>query len=413
MTPEASPPPVGAPIPFAEFVALVAALMALTALGIDSMLPALPAIGRSLRVATDNGQQFVITAFVTGLGLGQLVHGPLADRYGRRALLIGSLLLYVAANIACAMSASFALLLAARVVGGAAIAGGRVATVAIVRDCYQGRAMARVMSIAFMMFMIVPVIAPAFGQGVLSLGGGWRTIFWTIAGVAAAVLVWFAIRMPETLASERRLPISPGRIVQSYAQVLSDRWSLGYTLAAGCLVGALYGYLNSVQQIMAQVFARPALLTAVFAGAASLMAGANLVNARAVMRVGTRRLSHGAVVGMLVLGIGHFVLARLGHETLWSFAILQALTMACFGLAATNFSSIAMTNMGAIAGTASSVQGFASVTMAAGIGVVIGQAFDRTTGPLAAGYAVCAGAALMIVLVAERGRLFHPVQAGT
>ena len=405
--------PTGAPIPFAEFVALVAALMAMTALGIDSMLPALPAIGRSLRVAAENHQQFVITAFVTGFGIAQLVHGPLADRFGRRQLLLACLTLYAIANVLAALASSFALLLAARAVGGAAIAGSRVATVAIVRDCFQGRAMARVMSIAFMMFMIVPVIAPAYGQAVLSAGGDWRAIFWTIAVSAILVLGWFAWRMPETLRPEARVPLSPARIWRSYRDVMTDRLSLGYALAAGCLTGALYGYLNSVQQIMAEVFGRPELLTVVFAGAAALMAAANLTNARFVMRVGTRRLSHGAVAAMLLLGLAHFATVKLGAETLWSFAIFQALTLACFGLAGTNFSSIAMTNMGGVAGTASALQGFATVTLGAAIGVVIGQAFDRSAAPLAVGYAVCAALALLIVFVTERGRLFHPVQSGT
>ena len=403
-----NPTPQTSPLPFTEFVALIASLMAMTALGIDSMLPALPAIGRSLDVANENSQQFVITAFVAGFGVAQLFHGPLADRLGRRRLLIGALLLYILANVLCAVASSFTLLLAARVVGGAAIAGGRVATVAIVRDCYQGRAMARVMSITFMVFMIVPVIAPAFGQGVLAVYDSWRLIFWVIAVVAIGVLGWFAWRMPETLKPEDRVPLSPARIARSYWTVLTDRWSLGYTLAAGCLVGALYGYLNSVQQIMADTFRRPELLTVIFAAAAGLMAVANLVNARLVMRLGTRRLSHGAVVAMLALGAAHFALARSGGETLVTFGVLQALTMACFGLASTNFSSMAMSNMGAIAGTASSVQGFLSVTLGAGIGAVVGQAFDGTTAPLALGYAVAAGLALAIVFVTERGRLFRP-----
>ncbi len=410
---EPSPQPVGAPIPFAEFVALIAALMAMTALGIDTMLPALPEIGRQLHVASENHQQFVITAFVTGFGLAQLVHGPLADRFGRRRFLLVCLSFYVVANALAAVASSFALLLAMRVVGGAAIAGARVATVAMVRDCYQGRAMARVMSIAFMVFIIVPVIAPALGQGVLAIYDSWRLIFWVIAGSALAVLAWFAWRMPETWPAERRLPLDARRIALSYRAVVSDRWSLGYTLAAGCLTGALYGYLNSVQQIMADVFGRPDLLTAVFGGAATLMAAANLTNARLVMRLGTRRLSHGAVIAMLLLGVAHFALAETGAETLVSFTLIQALTLACFGLASTNFSSMAMTNMGGLAGTASSLQGFGAVTLGAGIGVVIGQAFDRSTAPLAAGYAVCAGVALVIVLVTEGGRLFRPAQQGT
>jgi len=408
VSPDHASGPAGAPIGFAEFVALVAALMSLAALGIDSMLPALPAMGAALGVATENQRQFIITAFVLGFGIAQLVHGPLADRYGRRTVLLFAIGGYAIANVACAVSASFTLLLAARVFGGAMVAATRVATVAMVRDCYHGRAMARVMSIAFMVFMIVPVLAPAFGQTVL-LFADWRGIFWVIGGISMGMWAWLYIRMPETLHADAQQPLSVARILSGWRQTLGDRWSLGYTLASTSLMGALYGYLNSVQQIMFDTFGKPRLLAVMFALTAMLMAAANLTNARLVMRLGTRLISHSALTLLVVLSALHLSLALAGFETLVGFVVLQALTMGCFGLATSNFSSMAMENMGAIAGTASSVQGFTSVTFGAVIGVVIGQAFDGSTAPLAAGFLICGVVALAIVAVTERGRLFHPV----
>ena len=398
--------PAGAPIGFVEFVALVAALMSLAALGIDSMLPALPAIGAALGVATENQRQFIVTAFVLGFGIAQLAHGPLADRFGRRTVLLWAIGGYVIANIACAVSASFELLLAARVFGGAMVAATRVATVAMVRDCYHGRPMARVMSIAFMVFMIVPVLAPAFGQTVL-LFANWRGIFWVVAGLSLVIWTWFFVRMPETLHPDAQQPLSVKRVAGGWKQTLSDRWSLGYTLASTSLMGALYGYLNSVQQIMFDTFKHPQLLAVMFAVTAALMAAANLTNARLVMRLGTRLISHSAVTALVVLSAIHLAVALAGYETLVGFVILQALTMGCFGLATSNFSSMAMENMGGIAGTASSVQGFTSVTFGAVIGVVIGQAFDGSTAPLAAGFLICGVVALGVVAVTERGRLFR------
>lgn len=395
----------GAPLPMAEFIALVAALMSLTALGIDAMLPALPAIGESLGAPTQNARQFVITAFVAGFGLGQLIHGPLADRFGRRRDLMVALVIYALANAACALAGTFEQLIAARVLGGVAVAAARVATVAMVRDCYHGRAMARVMSIAFIVFMIVPVLAPAFGAGVL-LFGGWRDIFWAIGGVTLLVLGWFGLRMPETLHAEDRKPLSLARIAGGWRIAATDRWSLGYTLAATALLGGLYGYLNSVQQIVADTFGRPQLLVILFAGTAATMAAANLTNARLVMRVGTRRLAHAAVLVMLAASAVHLALGLAGRETVLTFAVLQAITLGCFGLASANFSAMAMENMGHVAGTAASVQGFTSVTLGATIGAVIGQSFDGTTVPLAAGFLLAALATLAIVLVTERGRLF-------
>ena len=405
--PVAAPAQRGAPIGFAEFVALVASLMALGAIGTDAMLPALPAIGDALHVADANARQFVITAFVIGFGVAQLIHGPLADRFGRRRVLMISLACYAVANIAAASADSFALLLVARTLGGAAIAATRVATVAMVRDCYVGRAMARVMSIAFIVFMIVPVLAPTFGATVL-LFANWRGIFWAIGGLSIGVFCWFGKRMPETLAPYDRLPISVDRIRRGWQTALTDRLSIGYTLATTALMGALYGYLNSIQQIVADTFGRPKLLVLIFATTAMTMAGANLFNARLVMRIGTRRISHGAVCMLIAVSLVHLIVALSGHETLVGFAVLQAITMGCFGLCTSNFSSMAMERMGAIAGTASSVQGFLSVTIGAIVGAMIGQAFDGSVVPLIAGFLVAGVLSLAIVFATERGRLFHP-----
>ena len=396
-----------APTGFAEFVALVAALMALTALGIDSMLPALPAIGTALGVATENQRQFVITAFLLGFGIAQLVHGPLADRYGRRPVLIAALAAYVVTNLVAALAGSFMLLLVARFAGGLAIAASRVVTVALVRDCYSGRAMARVMSLAFMVFMAAPVLAPSFGQLIL-LMGSWRLIFVLIAAVSAAVLTWFALRMPETLAIEARQPLSVARLAAGWRTTLTDRCSIGYTLAATALLGALYGFINSVQQIVAALTGSDDLLVPVFIGVAGMMALANLLNSRIVMRLGTRRISHSALAVLILLSGIHLAIASGGYETIWSFAVLQAFAMACFGLATANFSAMAMENMGGIAGTASSVQGFITVTIGAIVGAAIGQGFDGSTVPLYRGFFVAGLIAFVIVAIVERGRLFRP-----
>lgn len=399
-----------APLGFKEFVTLIACLMALTALGIDSMLPALPAIGAALDVAQENRRQFIITAFLIGFGVAQLVWGPLADRFGRKPVLTIALAAYVLTNLLATVSGSFVLLLGARVLGGAAISASRVVTVALVRDCYSGRAMARVMSLAFIVFMAAPVLAPMVGLALLQVGS-WRLIFGFIAGASALILAWFVWRMPETLPVERRQPLSPARLVSGYRLALTDRWSLCYTVAAMLLLGGLYGFINSVQQIMFDVFRRPDLLIPFFAFVGSVMAGVNLLNSRLVMRLGTRVISHSALLGLIVVAGVHLVIAWSGVENLWSFAILQALMMGCFGLANSNFSAMAMENMGEIAGTASSVQGFLTVTVGALIGAVIGQSFNGSTVPLYLGFTLVGVAALAIVLAAERGRLFHGHQS--
>ena len=399
-----APVQTGAPIGFVEFVALVASLMALGALGTDAMLPALPAMGDALGVRDENGRQWVISAFLAGFGLAHLVHGPLVDRFGRRRMLLWAIAGYVVANGAAALAGSYTLLIVARVAAGAMVAGTRIATVALVRDCYSGRAMARVMSIAFMVFMVVPVLAPTVGQVVL-IFGDWRAIFWVIAGSSALLGGWIALRLPETLRPEMRLAVEPGRIWAGWRETLSDRQSVGYTLASAMMMGGLYGYLNSVQQIMFDTYRRPELLAAVFAVTAATMAAANLLNARFVMRLGTKRIAHGAIAALCVLAGVHLVFALGGRDTLVVFSILQALTMASFGLATANFSAMAMENMGGIAGTASSVQGFISVTAGVAIGAVIGQAYDGTTAPMIGGFLGVGLLALLCVAVTNRGRL--------
>ena len=405
-TPAPAPSADRSPLPFGEFVTLIAALMALTALGIDSMLPALPAIGEALDVAEPNTRQFVITSFLIGFSVAQLAYGPLADRYGRRPVLIFGLIASAITNLIAAISGSFVLLLIARLASGAAVAGARVVTVALVRDCYSGRAMARVMSLAFIFFMAAPVLAPSFGELVLAFAS-WRWIFGGIAIVTAIILAWFVLRMPETLPVSERQPLQPSRILAGYRIVLNDRYAVGYTIAAALLSGGLFGFVGSIQQIMEVTFERPKLLTVVFACVAGTMAAGSFFNSRIVMRFGTRLISHAALLGLVAVAGIHLAVTLAGLESLVSFIILQAMMMACFGLATSNFSAMGMENMGSIAGTASSLQGFVSMLAGAVLGAIIGQSFDGTTVPLYGGFLGLGLIALLVVFRTEHGRLFR------
>jgi len=396
-----------APLGFAEFVSLVAAMMALTALGIDSMLPALPAIGASLGVDEPNHRQYVITAFLIGFAFAQLAYGPLSDRFGRRPVLAIALASYVVTSAVAALSGSFVLLLVARAAMGAAAAGARVVSVALVRDCFAGRAMARVMSLAFIVFMAAPIVAPSLGQLILYVGS-WRLIFWAVAALACIVVLWFWLRMPETLGQEGRLSLSPSRVLADYRLMLRDRQAVGYTIGIMLLSGGMFGFIGSIQQVMEEVFHAPELLAVVFPCVASTMALGSFLNSRLVMKVGMRRISHTALAGMIVFAAIHLAVALADLESIWSFTILQALMMGCVGLSTSNFSAMAMEKMGEIAGTASSLQGFVTTLGSALIGAAIGQAFNGTTVPLYAGFLLMGLATLMVIAVTERGRLFRP-----
>ena len=390
---------------FPEFVCLIAMFMALNALAIDSMLPALPNIGDALGVVTDNSRQWVITAYLLGFGGAQIVYGPLADRYGRKPVLIGGLLIYVVFAVACAFAPTFELLIAARVATGVGAAATRVLAVSIVRDRYSGRTMARVMSLSFLVFLGVPILAPTVGQLIMTVAP-WRWIFGVLAVVGGAVLLWAMIRLPETLHPDDRLPINAKRIAGAFREAVTNRLSIGYTLAMTCITGALFGFINSSQQIFYDVFKAPELFTTVFAAIAGGIAVASLLNSRLVEKLGSRLISHTALLGFIAMGVIHSAINLSGHESIWTFAVLQALTMFCFGFIAGNFGAMAMEPMGHIAGTASSAQGFISTILGSLMGFAIGQSFNGSATPMTLGFTAMGILALIFVLIAERGRLF-------
>jgi DHA1 family bicyclomycin/chloramphenicol resistance-like MFS transporter len=391
---------------FVEFVCLIALMMALNALAIDSMLPALPHIGDELGVANANSRQWVVTAYLLGFGGAQLIYGPLADRFGRKPVLLFGVGVYVVFSLLATLAPTFDTLILARIGQGLGSACTRVLAVSIVRDRFEGRTMARVMSFSFLVFLGVPILAPSIGQAIM-LVGPWRWIFAGLGLIGVGLIVWAALRLPETLRPEDRLPIQFRRLASAYRIALTDRTAVGYTLAMTAITGALFGFINSSQQIFADVFHAEAAFPAIFALIAGGIAVASLVNARLVVSLGSRKISHTALIGFTAVSAVHAVVAISGHESIWTFAVLQTLTMFCFGLIAGNFGAMAMETMGHIAGTAASIQGFVSTIAGSLLGFAVGQQFDGTTVPMAAGFTLFGLIALGCVLFAERGRLFR------
>lgn len=386
---------------FGEFVVMMAALMASNALAIDAMLPALPAIGESLAVDEDNRRQLVITVYLIGFGISQLFYGPLSDRLGRKWLLVAGLLAYALFGLMAGLAGSFDLLLAARALQGVAAGATRVLVVSIVRDCYQGSAMARVMSLTMIVFMIVPVLAPAFGQAVLAVST-WRHIFIGLGVYGAALSLWMALRLPETLAPENKRSLSVRHIGEAALMTLRVRQSIGNTAALTLLMGALFAFIGSIQQIVFDVFHRPETIALVFAFIAGPMALSSYANSRLVMRLGSRRILMFALSAFTLASLAHLIVALTTGESLWLFVALQALTMIFFGMIGANAGALAMEALGHIAGTASSLQGVITTIGGALIGFLIGQQFDGTTTPFLIGFAVCGAAALATAFWANR-----------
>lgn len=395
-------------IGFREFLVLTAAVMACQAVAVDTMLPALPAIAHDLGVVDSNSAQWVITIYIAGVGVGQLFWGMLSDRFGRRRILLTGLTLYVLAAAAVGMAGSFAALLAWRFAHGVAAAS-MVLSRSIIRDLYGGRQMARVMSLTFIVFIMVPTIAPSIGQLVL-LVAPWRALFHLFCAFAAAVLLWVYLRLPETLHPEYRMTLTVAHVARAARRVATDRASLWYTLCVALMFGSIIGYVGMMPQIFAAVFHRPSLMPTVFACCAASMGVASYLNSTVVERYGMRIISQAGLMVFVVATTLHVLVAALGAETLWTFIVLQGTTMGCLGLIMANFGAMAMEQMGPVAGIAASLQGCIGTFGGAVVAALMGQQFNGTTVPLALGALLCGLVSLGFVLLAEGGRLFRPHQ---
>ncbi|GGF17012.1 Bcr/CflA family drug resistance efflux transporter [Youhaiella tibetensis] len=387
------------------FIALIASLMALNALAIDVMLPALPYMGEALGIANENERQFVISAYMVGFGFAQLFYGPISDRFGRRVPIFVGLSIYTVAALAAVFAPNFATLLVIRVIQGIGAASTRVIATSIVRDKYSGRAMAEVMSLVFMVFMIIPIIAPGIGQVIL-LQAPWQGIFIFMAVLSAIVITTTYFLLPETLATGNRRPLTIGAVFDGFRIVFTNRVAFMYGAAGMLTFGALFGFISTSQQIFVDIYGFGPYFPVAFAVMASFMSISSFLNSRIVSRFGMRRISHFALLVYTSLA-GIWVVASLfGPMPFWLFFILLTTVMFMFGWAGSNMNSLSMEPLGAVAGTASSVFGFLQTIGGAAIGSFIGQHFDGTVTPVALGYFSMGALALICVLIAERGQLF-------
>ncbi|MEX1178535.1 MAG: multidrug effflux MFS transporter [Nitriliruptor sp.] len=391
-----------------ELTSFLALSMALAALGIDLLLPVYDSIRTDLGLAANStAVTGLITTYFLGLAAGQLVYGPIADRYGRkRALHIGYAVYGIAALIT-AIGPSLGVLLVARFVWGLGAAGPRVVTLAIVRDTYEGERMAKAMSFIMAVFILVPVIAPSIAAGVATfVSWRWLAVGSALAAIGAAV---WARRIPETLAPEHQLPMTYGRITAAAKVVVSNRQTVGYTLALTSMYGVFSSYLASSELIYSQVFDEGDRFPLIFGGLAAVMGVAMIANGRVVERIGTRRLAHGVLVGYLLAAASLVVLAVTtgGRPPLWLFLLGIAAMLISHALLIPNFNTIAMTPMGAIAGTAAAVIGATQIAVGALLGALLDRTFDGTILPLSFGFLGYGLLAFGLVLYAERGQLFQ------
>jgi DHA1 family bicyclomycin/chloramphenicol resistance-like MFS transporter len=374
---------------FVESILLMSLLISLTALSIDTMLPALPEIGKDLGVKYANDVQLIISTLIFGLSIGQLIFGPLSDSMGRKPVLFTGVVIFIIGCALCLFSSGFTVMLIGRFVQGIGVAGPRSIVVALIRDQYEGRAMARMMSSIMSVFIMIPAVAPSIGQGIIMVAN-WRAIFGSLLCLALIALAWFVWRQPETLLSQYQIPFSFSKIARAFIEVCSNRVALGYTIVAGFVFGAFLGYLNSAQQIFQEIYELGRMFP-IFFGILALSIGcASFFNSRIVVQYGMRKLADRAMKTIATLSMVYLavVYAMGGISPLWMLMACLIAIFFCIGILFGNLNAIAMKPMGHIAGTASSVIGSLSSLIAVPLAILIGRCYNGTTLPLITGFSV-------------------------
>ena len=382
---------------------MLALMVSIVALSIDAMLPAMAEIGADLGLSNPNSVQLVVSTMFLGLAVGQVFAGPLSDSYGRKPVIYCGYVIFVLGCLLSMLAENFAIMLAGRFLQGLGAAAPRIVSVALVRDGYEGSAMARIMSIVAAIFIFVPTIAPAIGQAVL-LVMNWRAIFALLLVTALVGFAWFAVRQPETLSPDLRRPFSLPAIAVGAMEVMRHRTVVGYTMVLGVMLGAFIGYLSSAQQVFQGVFGTGQWFVVYF-GAASLAIGAaSVFNARLVVVRGMSYMTIRALVAVSVASLSYLPLIVLaaGVPPLWTFMTWLLISMFCHGILFGNLNAMAMESIGHLAGLGAAVIGTVSALIALPVGWSIGAAFDDTVAPLVVGFAATGVLSVILLRWAER-----------
>ncbi len=396
-------PPVRTPS-LPEFVGLMALMQSLVALTIDAMIPALQELGVTLEIAHPNDAQLVIGLLFLGLALGQLLFGPLSDSIGRKPAIQLGIGLFSIGCFLSVFATNFTMMLLGRVLQGVGLAGPRIVSIALIRDLYVGDSMAKVMSFVMSVFILVPAIAPAVGQGILHIWN-WQAIFGLFLGLGAVVAIWFGMRQPETLKLERRIPFTPRRLMASVREVCLNRHAFGHTIAAGLIFGPFAAYLSMAQQILQIQYELGEDFPLYFALLALSIGAAFFANSRLVVRYGMRRMIAVAcpaisIWSLFCLGI---VWLNDGQLSLLLLILYLQVTFFCMGILFGNLNAMAMQTLGHIAGIGAAIVGFLSTTIGVAFGYVIGQLYEQSISPLVIGYILGSVLSILAIRWANQG----------
>ena len=388
-------------LPYWEFVILVSIMFGMIAFGTDTMLPAFPNIAKDLNLSNVNKAQLIISSFILGTGIGQLISGPISDTFGRKPIITIGLGIFIIACGIAYYAKSLELMLVARFIQGLGVSAPRTVTMALIRDLYSGRKMAQVMSLAMAIFVLVPALAPSLGQ-VLFINFGWRSIYIAFIFFALLGLIWLNLRQTETLPISERKKLKANEYFDAFKLVITNASVVKYTLTLALGFGALFGYLNSAQQIFVDTFSAGMKFPLYFAIISILAAPASFINASLVMKYGMRLL---ATIGFALQIIFAVIILLILNTSILAdqlfltvFVIWSTIAFFLKGFYFGNLNALAMEPMGKIAGMASAIIGASATMVGILIAVFIGLAFNGTATPVLLGYIICSTAALFLML---------------
>lgn len=371
-----------------EFIALMASLMSIVALSIDALLPALPEIGEALSVTKPSDNQYLITMIFLGIGFGQLVFGPLSDSFGRKPMVYFGFAVFVAASLVCVTTDNFTVMLIARVFQGIGLSSPRTIAIAMTRDTYSGDFMAKVLSIIVMFFILVPIVAPTFGQLLLDFFN-WQAIFNANLIIGLVIILWFWKRQPETLEPKKRIPFKPSIFISGTKAFFKYKEAVGYTLVSGFITGSFMVYLSTSQQIFQVQYDLGDMFPYIFASTAFSVGFATFTNSQLVIRFGSFNIAYYAAIAYTVISVLYVILFHTGNNpsvhVLITFFIMQFFAV---GFLFGNLRSLAMEPLGHIAGIGSAINGFVSTVMAVPIANFIGSYVKDSALPLFIGFSV-------------------------
>jgi DHA1 family bicyclomycin/chloramphenicol resistance-like MFS transporter len=389
-----------------EFILLIALMTSLLAFSVDTILPALAIISEELGETNPNNRQLIITSIFAGMALGQMLFGPLSDSIGRKLSIYWGMLIFIIGSIFCILATDFWWLLFGRFMQGFGASAGRIVTMAIVRDLYSGRKMASTMSFVMAVFILVPVVAPAFGQLMLAFLD-WRMLFVVFVIFSAILTLWFGMRQPETLAIENRVAFSIIQISKTLLSIIKNPIILGYSIISGMIFGAFLGYLLLSQQILQQQYDLGWQFAIYFGGFALAISISAVVNGSLVERLGMHFLTKIALISCFVISSIFVIISLyyLGHPPLWLLSIALVTVLFFMGLLFGNFNALAMEPLEKSIGIGVALIGSLSLIISVIIGTIIGASYDNSVTPMLVGFALFSLLAWILMYFTEAQRV--------